>query len=154
MDRVVVRRAAEPDVPRLAALRRAWTEELGAAGDPGFEQRFVDWWSMESRRRVAWLAELADEPVGMVSLIIVSRMPQPGGVTGRWGYVTSVYVREPFRGAGIGRRLLDAVLAYVDQERFARLVLHPRDRAVPFYRRAGFEPAAELMIKWLDRQDP
>jgi GNAT superfamily N-acetyltransferase len=150
MDGVVIRRAAEQDVPRLAALRRAWTEETGSAGDPGFEQRFADWWCAEAARRVAWLAEIAGDPVGMVSLIVVGRMPQPGREAGRWGYVTSAYVREAFRGAGIGSRLMDSLLAHAVQERFTRLVLHPREQAVPLYRRAGFVPAVDLMIKWLD----
>jgi hypothetical protein len=42
MDRVVVRRAAERDVPRLAALRRAWTEEVGAGFVPASE-RMLKW---------------------------------------------------------------------------------------------------------------
>jgi len=48
------------------------------------------------------------------------------------------FVLEPFRNRGVGAALLDAVIAAADERRYARLVLSPSERAVPFYRRAGF----------------
>src|SRR5690349_8562163 len=66
---VVVRIAGEPDVDRLAALRRRWNEERrdGPIDDAGFEASFRDWWEAEHPTRTFFLAELEDEPVGMAN---------------------------------------------------------------------------------------
>jgi GNAT superfamily N-acetyltransferase len=48
---------------------------------------------------------------------------------------------------GIGGRLLDAVLSYADEHDFARIVLNPCQRAIPFYERAGFSSAHTLLVR-------
>jgi predicted N-acetyltransferase YhbS len=80
-------------------------------------------------------------------------MPKPGDDrTGRprqWGYVANVYVAGPHRDAGLGSVLVDACLAAARDRGFARLVLSPSERSVPFYARHGFEPATSLMVRQL-----
>ena len=49
-----------------------------------------------------------------------------------------MFVREEFRSRGIGSALLTAVIAAADQRSYARLVLSPSARALPFHRRAAF----------------
>jgi GNAT superfamily N-acetyltransferase len=49
-----------------------------------------------------------------------------------------MFVREDVRNRGIGSVLLTAILAAADERGYARLVLSPSARSVPFYRRAGF----------------
>ena len=74
-------------------------------------------------------------------------MPRPGIGDSRWGYLANAYVRPEFRNAGVGRLLIDELMAYARREGLARVVLHPSDRAVPFYERAGFGPADMLMAQ-------
>jgi GNAT superfamily N-acetyltransferase len=74
----------------------------------------------------------------MASMLEYRRMPRPGRPDSRWGYVGNMFVREGFRSRGIGSTLLATVVAAADQRAYARLVLSPSERAVPFYRRAGF----------------
>lgn len=50
-------------------------------------------------------------------------------------------VLAPHRGAGVGRRLLDALLGDARARGFTRAVLHAQDHAVGFYARAGFAPS-------------
>jgi hypothetical protein len=42
---------------------------------------------------------------------------------------------------------LNASTGHADEHGFARLVLSPSERSVPFYARAGFEPATSLMVR-------
>jgi GNAT superfamily N-acetyltransferase len=65
----------------------------------------------------------------------------------QWGYIANVYVDEAFRDRTVGRALLDAALEHAHTLRFARLVLSPSERSVPFYLRAGFEPATTLLVR-------
>jgi GNAT superfamily N-acetyltransferase len=138
-----VRRATGADVAALAALRRAWTE---STDDPQFERRFAQWWEREAGRRVTWLATVGDEPAGMLNMAEFERMPRPGRLVSRWGYIANVFVLAGHRDRGLGRRLLDAAITHARAEGYARLVLSPTERALPFYRRAGFRSADELLV--------
>jgi GNAT superfamily N-acetyltransferase len=133
---LLVRVTGPADVGALASLRALWS--AGAEDDRGFERRLADWLAAEGDRRTTWLATLGDAPVGMASLFEYRRMPRPGRPDSRWGYVGNMFLREGFRNRGIGSALLAAVVAAADERAYARLVLSPAERALPFYRRAGF----------------
>ena len=64
----------------------------------------------------------------------------------RWGYLGNAFVLAAYRNQGIGGQLLDAVLGYASENGFARVVLSPSERSIPFYERAGFGPADALML--------
>jgi predicted N-acetyltransferase YhbS len=130
-----IRVAAWEDRAAVAALRRSWTEENAGAPvpDDGYEQRFDDWLEREQHQRVIWL--------------VFTRMPRPGGDAGRWGYLANCYVRPQHRNSGLGARLLATCTAYADERGFARVVLSPSPRSVPFYARGGFESATSLMVR-------
>lgn len=149
-----VRRATPSDDPLVAELRRAWTEENhgGPVDDPGFAERFAAWADRERDQRVTWLALQAGRPVGMLNMLVFERMPWPGqggAVTrpGHWGYVANVFVRAEHRNVGVGALLVAACVEHADTAGFARTVLSPSERSIPFYERLGFRPAADLMVR-------
>ena len=151
---VTVRAATPDDVPVIAGLRRAWTEENAgqAVDDPSFDDVFAEWFAREAHQRVTWLAEDDGRVLGMLNLLVFTRMPRPRAADApshpqRCGYVANVYVVSGERDRGIGRLLLDAATAHADAHGFARLVLSPSERSVPFYERAGFAPATSLMLR-------
>lgn len=146
---VTIRRATYADVEVLAGLRRAWVEEQqgGSVDDPDFEQAFADWVDREHDQRVTWLAIAADGPVGMLNVLVFTRMPKPGRPTSRWGYLANFFVLEGHRGAGIGTRLLAECTQYADAHDFARIVLSPSERSRPLYDRVGFGPADALLVR-------
>lgn len=78
--------------------------------------------------------------------MVFDRMPRPGRRPGGWGYLGNAFVLATQRNQGIGRLLLDAALAFAADHRFARVVLSPSERSIPFYRRAGFRSADELLV--------
>ena len=148
----VIRIASAADAPALAALRRAWTaEQHGPVEDEGFEARFLDWYARESARRFSWLAEADGEMAGMMNMVVFDRMPQPGREPGSWGYLANSFVLAVYRNQGIGSLLLGALLAHADVHGYERVVLRPSERAVPFYQRAGFTQATELMVRHRQR---
>jgi len=154
MGRVVVRGIVDDDRDRraMARLRRQWAEEDdgGQIDDPGYEARAVRWIAENRSHRLAWLAEVDGAPVGLVTVVVVDRMPQPGRPDSGWGYVHHFFVAPEHRGKGIGRRLMDAVVHAAADRGWAQLVLHPRTRSRSFYRRAGFTTADHLMVRCLD----
>jgi GNAT superfamily N-acetyltransferase len=151
---VTVRRASPDDVPKLVELRRLWSlENVGREleADPDFVTEFAGWFEREADQRVSWVAEADGAPIGMLNMLVYTRMPVPTaarkGRPSRWGYIANVFVRAEHRNDGAGRALLDAAIAYADTAAFARLVLSPSERSVPFYARAGFTPATTLMVR-------
>jgi GNAT superfamily N-acetyltransferase len=135
-----IRLASAAEGAAVAALRRA---ERGVADDPGFESRFEEWFAAEGSRRLTWVAELDRSLVGCVSLFEYRRMPVPGSANRAWGYLSNMFVLEPFRYSGIGTMLRDAALATADERGYVRVVLAPSIRSIPFYQRAGFVDAGE-----------
>jgi GNAT superfamily N-acetyltransferase len=148
----VVRRAGAADLAAIAELRRESAREQDGAGPapaapgPGFDEEFGAWFGRERERRVFWLAEVDGRAVGAMNLMVFDRMPRPGREAARWGYLGNAFVLAAHRDQGVGRRLLDAVLGYAAEEGFVRVVLSPSERSVPFYRRAGFRAADELLV--------
>jgi GNAT superfamily N-acetyltransferase len=133
---VVVQLASAGDIGAIASLRSLWS--AGAGADPDFERRMAAWLAVEGDRRTTWLATLGESPVGMASLFEYRRMPRPGNPDSRWGYVSNMFVHEDVRNRGIGSALLTTIIIAADERCYARLVLSPSARALPFYRRAGF----------------
>jgi GNAT superfamily N-acetyltransferase len=135
MTKIRVRLTGARDIRAIASLRAQWT---GARSDPEFAARVRAWLEAEGDRRLVWLASLGDEPAGLASMLEYHRMPRPDRLSSRWGYVGNMFVREDLRDQGIGSALLAAIVSEADARGYARLVLSPTERAVPFYERAGF----------------
>lgn len=130
-----VRLAARDDDIAVTYLRSLST---GVFPDAAFEKRLSDWLASEGDRRTTWLAWVGNDAIGMASLFEYRRMPRPGRDDSRWGYLSNMFVRDEFRNQGVGSALLSAIVASADERAYARVVLSPSKRAVPFYQRAGF----------------
>jgi GNAT superfamily N-acetyltransferase len=147
MTAVTVRQAGAPDLAAIARLRRLSAEEQdGEQAAPGFEEAFASWFAWEKSHRIFWLAEAGGQPVGSMKLMVFDRMTRPGRQPSGWGYLGNAFVLAAQRNQGVGRLLLDAVLEYAADHRLARVVLSPSERSIPFYRRAGFRSADELLV--------
>jgi GNAT superfamily N-acetyltransferase len=150
VNEAVVRRVRAEDTDRraVAALRRRWTEEDAgsAVDDAGYEDRAVQWMEANESHRLAWLALLDRRPVGFLTAVPLERMPQPGRPIGAWAYVHHFFVVPEHRDAGVGRQLLDAVVDEARHRGWERLLLHPRQRALRFYERAGFVTADRWLV--------
>jgi GNAT superfamily N-acetyltransferase len=143
----VARIAARDDVTALAQLRRSWTTEVGAAvEDPRFAATFAAWLERQQGHRTFWIADDEGHPVGMVNLLTIERMPRPGLPTSQWGHLGNLYVLPDHRLTGVGTQLVTALLATAAQRGLERVLVHPNERSLPFWRRTAFVVASDLLV--------
>ena len=147
-----VRPATPADASMLAELR--YELRTGIAPDvtpePGFHQRCTEW--MAARLPWAdvwrcWLAEDAlGDPLGVVWLQFVEKLPNPVGEPGTHAYLTGFYVREAARNRGVGSALLDAALAACEERGIDPVFLWPTERSRALYLRHGFAEQSDGIL--------
>ncbi len=145
---ISIRMAGDDDVGVLASLRRTWKEEDvgGPIDDPGFEAAFGDWWAAERPTRTFFLVEVSGSAVGMANVMRYDRMPVPGSTAGHWGYVANVFVLAEHRNAGIGRALMDELVAWASKAGLAHLRLAPSPLSESFYASLGFRAGSVVQL--------
>lgn len=83
------------------------------------------------------LAESRDrEPIGTVRLLIADQS----------GHIGRMAVLPAWRGHGIGKALLDAVLSLANQQRLTNTWLDAQVQAIGFYQRAGFKISSDEFL--------
>jgi GNAT superfamily N-acetyltransferase len=156
MTDVKIRVATEADAPALARFRY----ELRSSkcqmieSDAEFIERCTAW--MRKRLRddsswQCWIAECDQTPCGNVWAQLVEKIPNPAAETECYVYLTNFYVREEYRGEGIGTQLLSELLAWSKAKNAHTIILWPRERSKTLYARYGFAAADDLMRLSLDR---
>jgi len=149
MTNVQVRIATESDAPLLARFRH----ELRSSNpvveiEEEFIERCTAW--MQDRLRTGgswkcWIACYEEKMVGNAWAQLIEKIPNPASEAEHFAYVTNFYVREKYRGRGIGSTLLSAVLEWAKDNDVHTIILWPRERSKPLYFRHGFSDADELM---------
>jgi len=150
MTNIKIRVATDSDAPVLARFRY----ELRSSGreviesEAEFSERCTRWiitrLHMESSWR-CWIAEYEQTIVGNIWSQLVEKIPNPAAETECYAYVTSFYVREEYRGKGIGTMLLSEALAWASTNNAHTVILWPRERSKSLYLRHGFTAADDLM---------
>ena len=147
---VVVRPATESDAELLATFRfelRSFFHEV-LEDEVAFIERCTEW--MQERLRSGgawscWIAEHQKKPVGAVWVQLIEKIPNPIAEPEYYVYLTNFYVREQFRGTGIGSMLLSEALAWSKAKNAETVILWPTERSKPLYSRHGFTLASNFM---------
>lgn len=149
MTNIKIRVAMESDAPVLTRFRY----ELRSSGketiesEEEFSERCTRW--MQTRLNNGcwrcWIAEYEQTIVGNIWSQLVEKIPNPAAETECYAYVTSFYVREEFRGKGIGTMLLSEALSWTRANKAHTVILWPRERSKSLYLRHGFTAADDLM---------
>ena len=99
----------------------------------------------------SWLAEDDGEPVGLVSLIATEVPPTPSDARPFDGYVINLWVSPDRRSQGVGRMLLDTVVAHGRTHGFRRINLLATEAGHPLYASAGFATNPDVVELHLPR---
>lgn len=147
---VLVRSATPEDIETVVSRR---IEFLGAARGPEFRpsddliERTHSFVVAEQRagRLHTWIAEDGPEFVGIVSVLLWPRPPQPEDTRTTEAYIINMYVPPANRRRGIGKRLLDACQQSAREFGIRKFLLHSTDQARGLYESNGFAPKANWM---------
>ena len=148
--KVVVRRATESDAELLARFRfelRSFYHEV-LEDEVAFIERCTEWMQERLGSEGAWscwIAEHEGRPVGAVWVQLIEKIPNPIAEPEYYVYLTNFYVREQFRGIGIGSILLSEALAWSKANNAETVILWPTERSKPLYSRHGFTLASNFM---------
>jgi GNAT superfamily N-acetyltransferase len=93
----------------------------------------------------AWLAEGEGNAVGTIWLQLVEKIPNPVAELEWHGYITSLFVRESFRGRELGSRLLRAALDACEEKGVDGVILWPTPQSRSLYTRQGFVVSDQIM---------
>ncbi len=136
--------ATANELTQIADLRWRLHVDDAPVNDRGAYERFIaefldvhktEW---NSNEVIHWVAADGARIVAVMSIVIVRKIPRPGNLHGRWGYLANSYALPEVRNAGVGSQLLAAIKNWAIGESLELLVVWPSDRAYPFYERAGF----------------
>jgi len=150
---VEIRLASETDVATLARLRyelRSSSQQQAVENEQAFLARCESWMSERVGTGGAWqcwIAESEAHVVGAVWAQLVEKIPNPTEEPETYVYLTSFYVREEYRGKGIGSQLLAAVVEWGRGKNAQMIILWPTEGSKRFYLRHGFSFPNDLMIK-------
>lgn len=146
---IKIRVATESDAPVLARFRyqlRSSASEMIESEDK-FSERCTRWIQQRLNNSSwrCWIAEYEQTPVGNIWSQLVEKIPNPAAETECFAYVTNFYVREEYRGKGIGTMLLSEALDWAKANNAHTAILWPRERSKSLYLRHGFTAADDLM---------
>lgn len=148
MTDIEVRAATEADLPKAASLRWQWSLENGqelAGTEAEYAERFTAW-ARGATQHECFVATRAGETIGMAWLAVTDRVPAADSFVRLSGDLQSVYVVPGERNHGVGARLVHAVVARARELGLQHVTVHSSSRAIPAYRRAGFQMLPRLMI--------
>jgi GNAT superfamily N-acetyltransferase len=149
MDDIAVRYAADDEFDAVAALRWQWVVQENGRAPAASREEFIDGFASWSREHVSshrWvIASRGGEIIGMACLAIVPRVPTPQSPDRASGDLQCAYVVPGGRSAGLGGRIVAAVLGLAGQLGLERVTVHSSPRAVSAYSRTGFAVSPHLL---------
>jgi GNAT superfamily N-acetyltransferase len=146
-----IRRATLDDVELLADLRARFVagvrcvdyDEWNAATREESRTFFAS--AMTDGRYVSWIADAGEGVVGCVGLSLIAIPPRTREGHVNDGLVLTMWVEPEWRSRGVGRLLMEELLAAREELGIHRLLLHATDAGRPLYESLGFRANPTLM---------
>lgn len=144
MDNIVFRKSIKEDIPTINALFIKMVEEINRKMvnegvepytnlENGFEEDYLDSF-YENEDNIIFVAEHNNKVVGFLS---VNNYKEDGYI-----YLDDYYIREEYRGKGIGSELMNMAIAYAKEDHVDRIMTHVESAnksSIDFYKNRGFQ---------------
>ncbi len=153
---MIIREARQQDAAELARMRWDFTAEDDFihpdATHEGYEDSFAGFleYALASGRWAIWVVEDQGQLVSHIFMQVIEKVPRPGRQERRFGWVTNVYTLPEYRNQGVGSRLMRHVEAWSKAQNLELMLVWPTQRSIPYYQRAGFEYAIQVLQNPLD----
>ena len=154
---ISVRRATRADLPVIVDLRLAFDRELLGGDLPPdrvgpHRSQVADYLAthVDGATYRLFVAEEGGRIVGMGGLVVVDRPPHPRSRRSAEGFIVNVYTLPRWRGRGVGRAIMDALVADGRQLRLRRVWLRTSEEGRPLYESMGFRDPGNYLALDLD----
>lgn len=154
---LTVRPARRDDLPVIVELRLAFDRELLGGDLPPdrvgpHRSQVADYLAghVDSDIYRLWVAEEAGHIVGMGGLVVVDRPPHPRSRRSGEGFIVNVYTLPRWRGRGVGRAIMDALVTEGRRLRLRRVYLRTSDEGRRLYESMGFRDPGNYLSLDLD----
>lgn len=149
-----MRRATAADVPVLLDMRLAFDREILGGDLPpdrvGPHRAQVEDYlatRIGADHYRVWVALDRGRVVAMAGLVVVDRPPHPRSRRNGEGFIVNVYTLPRWRGRGLGRAVMDALVADARALLLRRVYLRTSDAGRPLYAGMGFrDPGTYLSL--------
>jgi GNAT superfamily N-acetyltransferase len=151
-DGYTLREATVEDAPVLARQRRLMFDAITPLPpDEGnaMEDAIVTYLqrAMPDGTFRSWVVEHAGSIVAGGGMQLRTLMPRPGHVDfAPEGLIVSMWTEPEHRRRGLGRRVVEAILAWGQANGVGRFTLHASDDGRPLYELYGFRPTNEMRL--------
>jgi GNAT superfamily N-acetyltransferase len=148
-----IREATLADAPVLARQRRLMFDSITPLSDEDGDRleaailRYISQ-AMPAGTFRSWVVEHREAIVAGGGLQLRTLMPRPGYVTGEpEGLIVSMWTDPEHRRLGLGRRVVDAILAWGRGNGVTRFTLHASNDGRPLYELHGFTQTNEMRLE-------
>lgn len=152
---LLARTAVPDDAAEVVRLGALMFEEMGLAPTGPWRTRaeVIATRGLADGTVVAFVIDHPDRPGALVANAagtIAERLPGPLNAAGRAGYIQYVCTERGFRGQGLGRMVMEALVGWYRSEGVEVVELHATADGEPLYRAMGFDegdnPALRLRL--------
>ena len=146
------RLATGADIPELIRLRAVMLESVW--GESGTSWQASAAAVLERSLAEGTMAAAVVERPGGAGLaaggvaVVVQRLPGPGCIDGRYGYIQSMSTDEAHRQAGLGRAVFARLMQWYADAGITRVDLHTSPMGEPLYRQFGFADPVAPELRW------
>lgn len=101
--------------------------------------------SIAEGSHIAVVAEIADSGVGCGAICLSEELPSPDNLSGKCAYLMNIYVREEYRGRGVGHLIVNWLVDKARELGCDKIYLETTDCARPLYESIGFKELSGIM---------
>ena len=155
--RLHVRRAVRSDLPVILDLRLAFDRELLGGDLPPdrigpHRSQVADYLAthIDGDTYHVWVADEGGRIVAMGGLVFVDRPPHPRSRRTGEGFIVNVYTLPRWRGRGVGRAVMEALVADAKSLGLRRVYLRTSDDGRALYEQMGFRDPGNYLSLDLD----
>lgn len=149
---ITIRKATLDDIADLVRLRRMMFESMGCvdeaklnASDRACAEYFAN--TLATGDYHGWLAVTESGwPVATGGLVVDYHPPSPDNLSGRVAYIMNMVTDPAYRHQGLARRIMQAMLSWINEQGITVVSLHASPEGEPLYRLLGFKPGNEMRL--------
>lgn len=147
---IEIKKAVEENIPELVDLRIKFVCEVNHTQeyDPDFSNSLYNYMkeAMTQNEFITWIAADGNKIIGTSAICFYNLPPTLMNISGKTGYIMSVYTVKEYRHRGIAYNLFRKTLEEAKLRKCGIVYLNATDEGRPLYEKFGFQPKDNQMM--------